>query len=205
MPTTRIAGLSRWMAECAANLAVTAWFPPPRRLPAAITLSCDLRALWRCLAPALTPHGAGTESRPPRTPMVVSRGHDSLPAGGHGLVLVWMITAHESRTVASYRKNSSTEPGLDFEVVLEGDRDAFAVRNRPRSEGNRHMYNQALILMRCVVAAEEYSMALHPLPLIPVSSQHTRDLDDALGGRTALERQPRVPRGAEPTRGVTRT
>jgi hypothetical protein len=75
----------------------------------------------------------------------------------------------------------------------------------PRSEGNRHMYNQALILMRCVVAAEEYSMALHPLPLIPVSSQHTRDLDDALGGRTALERQPRVPRGAEPTQGVTRT
>lgn len=28
MPTTRIAGLSRWMAERAANLAVTAWFPP---------------------------------------------------------------------------------------------------------------------------------------------------------------------------------
>jgi hypothetical protein len=111
--------------------------------------------------------------------MVVSRGHDSLPAGGHGLVLVWMITAHESRTVASYRKNSSTEPGLDFEVVLEGDRDAFAVRNRPRSEGNRHMYNQALILMRCVVAAEEYSMALHPLPLIPVSSQRSLRLPRA--------------------------
>jgi hypothetical protein len=47
------------------------------------------------------------------------------------LVLAWMIPAHESRTVASYRKNSSTEPGLDFEVVHEGDSDAFAVRNRP--------------------------------------------------------------------------
>jgi hypothetical protein len=120
------------------------------------------------------------------------------------LVLAWMITAHESRTVASYRRNSSTEPGPDVEVVHEGDRGAFAVRSSPRSEGNRHMYNQALILMRCVLAAEEYNMARHALPPILVSSQHARDFGDAPGRRTALERQPRASRRAEPTRGVTR-
>lgn len=37
------------------------------------------------------------------------------------------------------------------------------------------MYNQALVLMRCVVAAEEYDMARHPLPPIPASGQDARD------------------------------
>ena len=54
------------------------------------------------------------------------------------------------------------------------------------------MYNQALIMMRCVVAAEEYNMARHALPPIPASSQHARDFGDALGQRTALERQLRA-------------
>jgi hypothetical protein len=65
-------------------------------------------------------------------------GHDSLPAGvtvssprRFFLVLAWMITAYESRTVASYRESGSTEPGPDFEVVHERDRGAFAVRTRP--------------------------------------------------------------------------
>ena len=37
------------------------------------------------------------------------------------------------------------------------------------------MYNQALVLMRYVVAAEEYDMARHPLPPMPASSQDARD------------------------------
>jgi hypothetical protein len=61
------------------------------------------------------------------------------------------------------------------------------------------MYNQPLILMRCVVAAEEYNMARHALPPIPASSQPARDFGDALGRRTALEQRQRAPRGAKPT------
>jgi hypothetical protein len=97
------------------------------------------------------------------------------PVTGVSFGATWMIQAHESRTVASYRENSSTEPGPDFEAVHQRDRGAFAVRTRPRSEGNHHVYNQALILMRCVVAAEEYNMARHALPPIPASSQPARD------------------------------
>jgi hypothetical protein len=66
----------------------------------------------------------------------------------------------------------------------------------PRSEGNRHMYNQALLLMHRVVAAEEYTMARHPLPPIPTSSQHARDVGCALGGRTELEQRRWALRGA---------
>ena len=58
------------------------------------------------------------------------------------------------------------------------------------------MYNQALILMRCVVAAEEYTMARHALPPIPASSQPARDLGDASGRGTVLEQRQRAPRGA---------
>jgi hypothetical protein len=54
------------------------------------------------------------------------------------------------------------------------------------------MYNQALILMRCVVAAEEYNMARHGLPPIPASSQPARGLGVALGRRTALEHRQRA-------------
>jgi hypothetical protein len=68
------------------------------------------------------------------------------------------------------------------------------------------MYKQALILMRCVVAAEEYNMARHALPPIPAPSQDARDLGDALGRRTALE-QPQGPRHGDRTDhpGATRT
>jgi hypothetical protein len=53
------------------------------------------------------------------------------------------------------------------------------------------MYNQAYILMRYVVAAEEYSMARHALPPILASSQPARDFGDTLGRRAALgQRQP---------------
>jgi len=44
------------------------------------------------------------------------------------------------------------------------------------------MYNQALILMRCVVAAEEYNMARHALLPIPAPSQDARNSGDALAG-----------------------
>jgi hypothetical protein len=44
------------------------------------------------------------------------------------------------------------------------------------------MYKQALILMRCVVAAEEYNMARHALPPIPAPSQDARDVGDAWAG-----------------------
>ena len=47
------------------------------------------------------------------------------------------------------------------------------------------MYNQALILMRCVVAAEEYNMARHALPSTLAPSQDARDSGDALGRGTA--------------------
>jgi hypothetical protein len=59
------------------------------------------------------------------------------------------------------------------------------------------MYNQALILMRCVVAAEEYNLARYALPPIPASSQPTRDVGDASGRRAALEQRQRAPRGAK--------
>jgi hypothetical protein len=42
-----------------------------------------------------------------------------------------MIQAHESRTVASYRENSNTEPAPDFEVIHERDRGALTVCTRP--------------------------------------------------------------------------
>jgi hypothetical protein len=59
------------------------------------------------------------------------------------------------------------------------------------------MYNKVLILMNRVVAAEEYTMARHPLPPTRTSSQYVRDSDGA-SRRTALEqRQPAFP-GDEP-------
>ena len=68
------------------------------------------------------------------------------------------------------------------------------------------MYNQALILMRCVVAAEEYNMARHALPPIPAPSQDARDFGDASGLRTPLEQRQGAPHGAKTDHpGVTRT
>jgi hypothetical protein len=61
------------------------------------------------------------------------------------------------------------------------------------------MYNQALILMRCVVAAEEYNMARHPLHPMPTSSQYVHGFDGASGRRAALEQRQRAFPGAEPT------
>ena len=64
------------------------------------------------------------------------------------------------------------------------------------------MYNQALILMRCVVAAEEYNMARHALPSTLAPSQ---DAGDALGRGTAHE-QRRTPQAAKTDHsGATRT
>ncbi len=59
------------------------------------------------------------------------------------------------------------------------------------------MYNQALILMRCVVAAEEYNMARHALPSTLAPSQDARDSGDALGRGTALEQRQRAPQAAK--------
>ena len=98
------------------------------------------------------------------------------------------------------RKQQYVVDGPDFEVVQERDRGAFAVRTRPRSEGNHHMYDQALILMRCVVAAEEYNMARHALPPTPASSQPARDFGGvALGRRAALEHRQRALEVPNPT------
>jgi hypothetical protein len=44
------------------------------------------------------------------------------------------------------------------------------------------MYNQVLILMRCVVAAEEYNMARHALPPMLASSQPARDFGTPWAG-----------------------
>jgi hypothetical protein len=59
------------------------------------------------------------------------------------------------------------------------------------------MYNQALILMRCVVAAEEYNMARHALPPTLAPSQDARDSGDALGRGKALEQRQRAPQAAK--------
>jgi hypothetical protein len=68
------------------------------------------------------------------------------------------------------------------------------------------MYNQALILMRCVVAAEEYNMARHALPSTLAPSQDARDSGDALGRGTALEQRQRAPQAAKTDHsGATRT
>ena len=68
------------------------------------------------------------------------------------------------------------------------------------------MYSQALILMRCVVAAEEYNMARHALPPIASPSQNARDFGDASGRRTPLEQRQATPHGAKTDHpGVTRT
>jgi hypothetical protein len=65
------------------------------------------------------------------------------------------------------------------------------------------MYNQALILMRCVVAAEEYNMARHALPSTLAPSQDARD---ALGRGTAHEQRQRAPQAAKTDHlGATRT
>ena len=65
------------------------------------------------------------------------------------------------------------------------------------------MYNQALILMRCVVAAEEYNMARHALPSTLAPSQDARD---ALGRGTVLEQRQRAPQAAKTDHsGATRT
>jgi hypothetical protein len=56
------------------------------------------------------------------------------------------------------------------------------------------MYNQALIFMRCVVAAEEYNMARHALPSTVAPSQDARD---ALGRGTAHEQRQRTPQLAK--------
>ena len=57
------------------------------------------------------------------------------------------------------------------------------------------MYNQALVLMRCVVAAEEYDMARHQMPPIPASGQDPRS--PVLGRRAALEQRQTATRGAK--------
>ena len=68
------------------------------------------------------------------------------------------------------------------------------------------MYNQALILMRCVVAAEEYNMARHALPSTLAPSQDARDAGDALGRGTAHEQRQRAPQAAKTDHaGATRT
>ena len=68
------------------------------------------------------------------------------------------------------------------------------------------MYNRALILMRCVVAAEEYNMARHALPSTLAPSQDGRDSGDALGPGTALEQRLREPQAAKTDHsGATRT
>jgi hypothetical protein len=55
------------------------------------------------------------------------------------------------------------------------------------------MYNQALILIGRVLAAEEYTMARHPLPPMRTSSQYACDFDGASRRSTALEqRQPAI-------------
>jgi len=67
------------------------------------------------------------------------------------------------------------------------------------------MYKQALILMRCVVAAEEYNMARHALPSTLAPSQDACDAGDALGRGTAHE-QRRTPQAAKTDHpGATRT
>ena len=68
------------------------------------------------------------------------------------------------------------------------------------------MYNQALILIRCVVAAEEYNMARHALPSTLAPSQDARDSGEALGPGTVLEQRQREPRAAKTDHpGATRT
>ena len=144
--------------------------------------------------------------------MVVSRGHDSLPAGvtvsgspAFSLLLAWMIPAHESRTVDTYRESRSRSPAPTSRSFTNEIAALSLSVPDPRSEGNHHMYNQALILMRCVVVAEEYNMARHALPPTPASSQPVRD-SHALDRRTALEQRQRAPRGAKTDHaGVTRT
>jgi hypothetical protein len=59
------------------------------------------------------------------------------------------------------------------------------------------MYSQVLILMRCVVAAEEYNMARHALPPIASPSQDARDLGDASRRRTPLEQRQATPHDAK--------
>jgi hypothetical protein len=98
------------------------------------------------------------------------------------LVLAWMITAHESRTVALYRESTNTEPAPTSRSFTNEIAALSTSVPDPRSEGNHHMYNQAFILMRCVVAAEEYTMARHALPPIQASSQPAPDFGDALAG-----------------------
>ena len=69
------------------------------------------------------------------------------------------------------------------------------------------MYNQALILMRCVVAAEEYSMARHALPPIPATSQQSAATSETLwAGAQRSDSDGVSPRGAKTDHpGVTRT
>ena len=68
------------------------------------------------------------------------------------------------------------------------------------------MSNQTLILMRCVVAAEEYNMARHALPSTLAPSQDARDSGGALGPGTALEQRQHEPRATKTDQpGATRT
>ena len=60
------------------------------------------------------------------------------------------------------------------------------------------MYNKALILMNGVVAAEEYTMARHPLPPMRTSSEYIRDFDAASRRSTSLKQRQPASSDAEP-------
>ena len=62
------------------------------------------------------------------------------------------------------------------------------------------MHNQVLILMHRVVTAEEYTMARHALPAMPVEPP-TRDFGDPMGRRVGLEQRHRAARATEPITG----
>lgn len=62
------------------------------------------------------------------------------------------------------------------------------------------MNNQVLILMHRVVTAEEYTMARHALPAIPVEPP-ARAFRDARGRRIGLEQRRGAALAAEPITG----